>query len=450
MKNIVFTLRFIPLVMLVTLSWSVSGQTIIKEISSVPSQQSIIRNYTDSVDIVYCDSKDSACFMYVDHATNSVKCTRLPDDVKVNDFEIDQRELYFCGNKQGYGFVGMFNITDFFFGTGNMQYYHMNSGISTNQSIDYITNLKRLDFTYYDTAVHLLMIGEGYHSESGKTTHDCIMDMWFYTSNALAFEYTIEDTGYLSYDDVAVTDHYIVVSAHSIAAYDPLAHFLLPYTKPTISVNSIFTSYLPSPPNNNVTISANMTDYAVLGAYNGNDIQIVSMGGDSVATVCDGIVFGNYRHSVIGLYDDPMNMPFLRLKFNLHQDTNYLNIAFNRRDRRLYMIPNLTDNIYYTEPPYTTVTDILYPKTKWLSITRNQTNQTMSVSGYNTVDNSTSIMQFDPQNSSACVDRVTELLDTLPEYWGYPIIHQIINRTRVSLNNTIFNSKKESLIIICK
>lgn len=440
-KYLIMTMALFPL--------SLFAQTTIKQAPFFPSNNSIIRNYDSKIDIVYCDNNDSSSFMHIDHSTNNVICVKMPDDLIVNDFEIDGRELYFCGNKQGYGFVGMFEINDFFFGTRTMQYHHMNTGIGTGQTPDYITDFKRLDFAYYDTAVHLLMIGEGYHGDSGKTMHDCIMDMWFFTSNALAFEYTIEDTGYLSYDDVAVTDHYIVVSAHSIAAYDPLAHFLLPYAKPAGAGNSIFDGYsIPFSPY--VNIMANMTDYAVLGAYNGNDIQIVSMGGDSVATVCDGIVFGNYRHSVIGLYDDPMNMPFLRLKFNLHQDTNYLNIAFNHRDRRLYMIPNLAYNIYYTEPPYTTVTDILYPKTKWLSITRNQTNQTMSVSGYNTVDNTTSIMQFDPKNSSACVDRVTELLDTLPEYWGYPIIHQIIDGTRVSLNNTIYNSKKESLIIICK
>lgn len=246
-KNCLLGKKYL-LLLLALFPLSLFAQTTIKQAPFFPSNNSIIRNYDSKIDIVYCDNNDSSSFMHIDHSTNNVICVKMPDDLKVNDFEIDGKKLYFCGNKQGYGFVGMFKITDFFFGTGNMQYYHINSGISADQGVDYITDLKRLEFTYYSTELHLLMIGEGYHGESGKTTHDCIMDMWFPSISSLRFKYTIEDTGYLSYDDVAVTDHYIVVSAHSIAAYDPLAHFLLPYAKPAGTGNSIFDGYSIPPP----------------------------------------------------------------------------------------------------------------------------------------------------------------------------------------------------------
>lgn len=444
MKNIVFTLRFIPLVMLVTLSWSVSGQTIIKEISSVPSQQSIIRNYTDSVDIVYCDSKDSACFMYVDHATNSVKCTRLPDDVKVNDFEIDQRELYFCGNKLDSGFVGIFDINDYFFGMGTIRQVCLNNPIVNGHNSDYITNLKKIDYAYYDSELHLIMVGEGYHNETKPAYHDCIVDMWSGGTVNAQFKYTMDYTDYLSYDDVAVTDHYVVVSAHGISAINPLAHFLLPYNKPSTSGVSIFVT---SPI---TTVTANMTDYAVIGAYNGNDIQIKSMGKDSVATVCDGLVFLHNRHSVIVLYEDPLNMPFRRVYFNLQTDTNYIEIAYNRKNRYLYMIPNLAENAYYTIPPYDTVIDAIYSGTKWLSIDRNVSNKTMTLSGYNTMDGKTITMQYDPANDSACVRRDYTLTYVIPEHFGYPRIDQQVYPGIKSIDKYTYHSRNDYIKLICK
>lgn len=96
-------------------------------------------------------------FLYADASLNA---TYLPIDTNYNitDFVIDNDSVFFCGvNSKGKGFIGFFNINDFFFGSNS--YFVYNHVISS--FVSEVSNLTKL-VSYLDGnhVRHIVSIGK--------------------------------------------------------------------------------------------------------------------------------------------------------------------------------------------------------------------------------------------------------------------------------------------------
>ncbi len=144
---------------------------------------------------------------FVKSHENATHATRfdLPVGMYVNDMEILNGVVYFCGsyNVQGTskGIVGYFNENDFVYGTVNLQYVYVSEYTSLDKLEVYLDNS--------ENSTHIAAIGHTYVSSSAFNTGLIIINI-----NGGVVNYGIvpsaiaEQSRY--YTDVAVTDKYIV------------------------------------------------------------------------------------------------------------------------------------------------------------------------------------------------------------------------------------------------
>ena len=121
----------------------------------------IVRNIDDRYSVHYVGD-NLVEFILVDNGSGYVKTLSLPSGVRVNDFEIYQGKLFFCGENtaSSVGVVGQFEIFPAFFGGAAIDYAEVWSFYFSGPVNDMIS-CKRL--ALYDDGVHvnLLVVGDG-------------------------------------------------------------------------------------------------------------------------------------------------------------------------------------------------------------------------------------------------------------------------------------------------
>lgn len=84
-----------------------------------PIEKTIIREYSYPTTISYLANDSCGYFVYADASLSAI-CSPMDAKYNITDFVIDNDSVFFCGvNSKGRGFIGFFDINDFFFGTNN-------------------------------------------------------------------------------------------------------------------------------------------------------------------------------------------------------------------------------------------------------------------------------------------------------------------------------------------
>lgn len=236
--------RFIPRLLVVMMflssSFTVIGQDLIREtIDYLLCDTSIIRETSkDSVMIYNC--RNTSTFMLATPGDNNA-FTMYIEPIYVNDFEVFERNVYFCGYKLEDGIkkaiIGCFRLHNFPY--NNDSNYHIPYYV-----VDECKEFKKLDVYMTDEGMPFGIFD--IHVVSTGTTgsrSDALVDMVMMSS--LPGGVPINCNLYLSndtnenLDDVAVTDNYVIVSSRTKDKGDLVVNFWH-FGRPTVVGENIF------------------------------------------------------------------------------------------------------------------------------------------------------------------------------------------------------------------
>lgn len=223
-----FLSRLLTAVLFLSATSTAFGQEVIRAIRNAPmSDSSIIRQVTKDTVLISNNFWPKSTFMMLSNSIANAPTIYI-DPIFVNDFEIDDKTVYFCGyllENEKRAVYGCFDLHTFPFCT--ISYYE----------IPECTELRKIDFytigDMFNSETHFVMTG------STGTRSDALIDVPHTLSptfNGLAYFSTNE---YESIDDVAVIDNYVVVSARDNEYGIPIVNFWQ-YTKPSSFGTSIF------------------------------------------------------------------------------------------------------------------------------------------------------------------------------------------------------------------
>lgn len=259
----------------------------------------------------------------------------------VHDFEIDEDEVFFCGNDASAPLFGFFKISTLF-SSGTGMYTIGMGGWYTSQ--ERILDLTKLDFYHLSDGVHIFMVGKSEYVTPDETRQTrCMVDM---RRDYMGWNYDVAQEQYAVYyyDDITVTDNYVVVIGHKNGSN---GHYSTPYLLPASASNSLWTS---SP--------YSATYYSSGGGYYCyNDphrpVMIERLPNDYYAVVAyAGIGFGTGivdRGTVIYIYEPVYNNCVFRCYISQgFADTAYWELRdfrYNDSTERLYLLQKMSNPV---------------------------------------------------------------------------------------------------------
>ncbi|MBR6048600.1 MAG: hypothetical protein IKP83_00375 [Bacteroidales bacterium] len=370
MKNYSKLLLF-SIFMLILVAWCPSrivAQSTIYEVTDDGAEFSIVRHYKNRVDIVFDILVSNYRFSYVDRGAGTSITVFLPTGMGVSDFRIADDTVYFCGNyyrsiTSGGALIGYFSISDVFFNGGSIHYLVCDQihYVAPNQNYfvrgyEQLLGFGRMRVVKEYGATHLLMTGGAmYVDTANNTLHypSVLADFWHCGNDPWKLEYIMDYFEEYTYDDIAVTDDNVVVTVREWTYPLPSTHNLISYNRYTEEnicqnifkiQNGYFDGIVPMP--------IYHTTPSVMQVI--NNICIEAMGGNDFATVCIADIPGLGHQTVISFYNDPTLPPALRVGDNSTAYWEYRELAYNKKNKTLYMIPVYPENqIRHITAPYT-------------------------------------------------------------------------------------------------
>ena len=178
---------------------SSSGQELIRE-CNVKGEPSIVRACIENVWMVYYEDAFGPTFAKVTSTGATADNICLYGLIAhVADFEIVNNILYFCGTSlSNTAVMGYFSLTNF------------PSTLVYTCAVPLISNCRKLEAGYLNGTRHVVMIGDAL-----GTSH--IVDARDLGSNQWNFNISTYSSGDDLYDDVALTDNYVVISSRDTA-----------------------------------------------------------------------------------------------------------------------------------------------------------------------------------------------------------------------------------------
>lgn len=216
---------------------SLMAQTEIYEVTNIATPKaSIIKDWQNQKQIAYIESSVHG-FSIVDLNNTNLLLADLPNSIEVNDFEIYKQWVFFCGcnASSNVGIIGYFDINDLFYGGGSYHYFDLYS----SSSYPLLRALK-MDLFPVSDGLHLILAGETYCSTCQTHKVRSFVDVPFNLSSmtpSSTFQGITELSGIEYYDDVVITDNYVVSIGHKHQS-DGI-YFRL-FNKPTTITTDIF------------------------------------------------------------------------------------------------------------------------------------------------------------------------------------------------------------------
>ena len=321
------------------------AQNIIHDLQPTSSEYSIIRNYKDGVDICFTvNTCQEYCFTYIDRNGGIIRKASFPCELLyIHDFQVMDGRVYFCAQSGLDAIIGWFDIAGVFFSGDSIHYKELTTNFSQNPLIngpDEINLLTRLKVTKCNGDIHMVMLGTGRTSDGHNIgTYSAIVDAWTTNLYDWTYEYSLDYYNTVCYDDLTITDNYVVVAAHKIDAVDYMGSCLFYYSLPTSSNQSIF--YPLSSGYSPFTAPYSQTSSSIIYCNVFHPQHITNLGGDSIAVVCDAVAGSSYE-TVVSLYANPSTAPFSRFSYVPAGSYNYgyKEIAFDKIKQSLLMLLN--------------------------------------------------------------------------------------------------------------
>ncbi|MBR4229616.1 MAG: hypothetical protein IKR83_02770 [Bacteroidales bacterium] len=328
------------------------GQNVIYDLAPFQSEYSLIRHYKDYVDITFsmytCDEKG---FYYIDRQNNITYRANLPCQFDVYDFRIFGDNVYFCGWKDGKTIIGWFDINDVFFFNGDIRILYFPSVTTIHDidnGIDKFEYFQKLKVFKENGETHLVIVGNGKHIVNNiYGGGSIIVDVWTPDHIIWRFKYTMDYNNILNYEDIAVTDNYVVVTARD----NSLQSNIFYYPLPTSAGMTIFDAYGTSP----IAAPRYASDRNYLQCL--TNLLVTEMMNDEFVTVCKGILGDGTQATVVTYYQDPVTWPLARYAYvpPTLPLCSYNEICYSKRNKKLYMPKYHADYIESFGAPFTQV-----------------------------------------------------------------------------------------------
>ncbi|MBR6049434.1 MAG: hypothetical protein IKP83_04640 [Bacteroidales bacterium] len=311
-----------------------AGQNAHYVISGLPTTKSIVREYQENRFVVFNNGSAGPSFNLVDLNSMTAESFDM-GPVDIMDFEIDNDAVYYCGVVGTQVLVGWFDIPTAFAGSSPVYFGYLPPMTCPQYTgTDYFTGVRKIELMATPGGLHLLVVGEGYCTSDPTHVNRFVADV-YYDGSSWQVEATQEHSGIAYYDDVAVTDNYVIPITHKNQSNGEYV-FLLP--RPTVAYWGLFSSISPSP----------ISNYPVR-AYAGFSCHIIDMQseitiehivGDVFATAYFGKYLpsgggGYYQGTILNIYDGsnvvvnrhrvaPFGLCYNDFRYNPHTNSLYL------------------------------------------------------------------------------------------------------------------------------
>ena len=218
---------------------------------------SIVREYKSEQFVVYADN-NSKYFSLVGMSVPSINNAPLPSTITVNDFEILNGAVYFCGADGTTPIAGWFYVDSLFNNLSPIRYFPVPPTLACPEPTgtqDVISKLTRITPAVFNGQLHLLLTGEATCNLSPTLNH-CLVDVYHNGANWM-MAYHQENMGIYYYDDIEVTATEIAIVGHK---ENTNGEYMQSYTFPGVN-QDIFAAQIPPYPINKYTYSYGGSDY---------------------------------------------------------------------------------------------------------------------------------------------------------------------------------------------
>ena len=263
-----------------------AAQGTVYGVAGLQSTRSILRQLDAQQAVIYTTDGNSSAFCLADFSTMTLTHAELPSNADVQDFEILNGLVYFCGIYANHPYIGHFDIAQLFGGTGD--YYFC--GLFPAPTSGQITYPHKLDVFTAAGENHVVVVGESQSSAAaGLIPTTFVMDFVTNLNGTYISAQFVQDSGNVDhFDDVAVTDDYVVTIENKT---DGNAHYMRLYDRPVAAGQNIFSTSLWN------------TYYYSQGIYfPESDFLVRHLSGNTFATVCHTNSYGQHG-AAYSVYD---------------------------------------------------------------------------------------------------------------------------------------------------
>lgn len=345
------------------------GQDLITQIPQLYSINSVIREVSPGITLTYDAppgfSSQNKRFIY-SAGTGTTLVADIPNQYVINDMEIDNDYVYFCGRKEGttnQGMFGYFKISDVFFNNGSINYCIIPTPISSNyysNGQDAIQNLTRIELLKMSDGIHLFLAGK---AQFQCVLHPykpvwCLIDAHCNASGIWQMNYTMDYDCNIAYDDVAVIDNNVIATVHSPRrnSSTQFTHGYLYYPLPANANANIFDPYEVSPGSPMANIPGFYTDMQNCDYDTSVRVLIEHMGGPFFNTVLASFLtdcgsfamLSSYKGVGVPIYKAMVKLPdlnpFREIKGKIDATNGMLYMIeypFSTRFLQVHLSPNL-------------------------------------------------------------------------------------------------------------
>lgn len=264
----------------------------------------IVREYKGEQFVVYADEK-SKSFSFVDMSVPLIINAPLLSTISINDFEILNGAVYFCGADGTTPIAGWFDVDSLFNNLSPIRYLPVPPTLACPDPTgtqDIISKLTRITPAVFNGQLHLLLTGEATCNLSPTLNH-CLVDVYHNGANWM-MAYHQDNMGIYYYDDIEVTATEIVIVGHK---ENTNGEYMQSYTLPTPTNSDIFDAQI-TPPPPPPPFSFNKNTYS----YGGSD-YIPDMHKDILAEWIDSSKFVTVTYGERFVYPNLIQGTFLNI-----------------------------------------------------------------------------------------------------------------------------------------
>lgn len=220
-----------------------SAQDILYEIPGLTPDNAIVRHWNSDFDVIYSSNANRVHFTVVDYAGSTAYdiSTAVFAPIKINDFEISDDNVYFCGTATVGAAVpifGYFRIPDVIAGSVPINVYLLGAPCSstfTQNTTESITDLLKIEVQQCPDGFHAYMIGRAYWTNAIAPPR-CIVD-FRHTNGVATCGFAQQHSGLFVYDDIAVTHNEVIAVGHKNGGGNL---YLTNFGRPALAAQDVF------------------------------------------------------------------------------------------------------------------------------------------------------------------------------------------------------------------
>lgn len=173
------------------------------EANTIKAVDEIVRDIDGTRSIIYAfDVVDSTGFFALDNGVGNLLYFYMPRKTRVRDVETDGTYVYFCGEANGFGMVGLFNWHDVFYASGQIDIIPCTS-VSNGTHYIHVTEYTKMDFFPGGARPIFALVGTSVMDEYELLSRTVISSAQQTSPSQWSFQHLYNKDGEITYTDIA-------------------------------------------------------------------------------------------------------------------------------------------------------------------------------------------------------------------------------------------------------